>query len=212
MAAMWAGDNPPLIVHFPLTNDPGTTFQYSNSTSHWLGMIVARACDSDLKSFAEESLLSPIGAEMGDFWEDMYGDYYPLFHFKAREAAKFGLLYLNDGEFGGEQIVSSDWVHDSLQAYSENVSSGAPNSGKIGRYFRDIGYGFQWWSARAGNHHFNYAAGHGGQLIVLLDEMDMMVVTTADPFFMQHDGESWKHEKAIINMVGSFINSLPGNQ
>ena len=84
----------------------------------------------------------------------------------------------------------------------QNVSSGAPQSGKIGRYFRDIGYGYQWWSARVGDHHFNYAAGHGGQLIVLLDELDMIIVTTADPFFQQHDGQSWKHEKAIINLVG----------
>ena len=37
-----------------------------------------------------------------------------------------------------------------------------------------------------------------------------VVVTTADPFFRQHDGQSWKHEKATINLVSDFINSLPG--
>jgi hypothetical protein len=37
----------------------------------------------------------------------------------------------------------------------------------------------------------------------------MGIVTTADPFFGQHDGQSWKHEKAIINLVGDFIKSLP---
>ena len=42
-----------------------------------------------------------------------------------------------------------------------------------------------------------------------LHELDMIVVTTADPFWQQHDGQSWKHEKAIINLVGEFINSLP---
>ncbi|MHA1937439.1 MAG: serine hydrolase domain-containing protein [Candidatus Thorarchaeota archaeon] len=209
-SAMFAGDNPPLMVHFPLTADPGTTFQYSNTTTAWLAAIVSRSCDTNLKAFSEEYLLEPIGAEMGDFWPNKYDDYYPLFHFSARDAAKYGLLYLNHGEFSGEQIVPADWVHDSLQTYSQDVSSGAPQSGKIGRYFRDIGYGYQWWSARVGDHHFNYAAGHGGQLIVLLHELDMIVVTTADPFWQQHDGQSWKHEKAIINLVGEFINSIPG--
>jgi hypothetical protein len=42
-----------------------------------------------------------------------------------------------------------------------------------------------------------------------LDELDMVIVTAADPFWQQHDDESWKHEKATINLVGEFINSLP---
>jgi CubicO group peptidase (beta-lactamase class C family) len=80
----------------------------------------------------------------------------------------------------------------------------------VGRNFNDIGYGYQWWSARAGEYHFNLAWGHGGQLIVLLDEFDMVVVVTSDPFFQQHNDQSWKHEKANINLVSNFINSLPG--
>ena len=52
--------------------------------------------------------------------------------------------------------------------------------------------------------------GHGGQQIILIDELDMVIVTTADPFFMQHDGESWKNEKATIDLVGRFISGLPG--
>jgi len=43
----------------------------------------------------------------------------------------------------------------------------------------------------------------------LLDEIDMIIVVTADPFFQQHDDQSWKHEKATINLVSEFINSLP---
>jgi len=40
-------------------------------------------------------------------------------------------------------------------------------------------------------------------------DLDMVILTTAEPFFIQHDGNAWKHEKAIINMVGEFIDSLP---
>jgi CubicO group peptidase (beta-lactamase class C family) len=48
------------------------------------------------------------------------------------------------------------------------------------------------------------------QLIVLVDELDLVVVTTADPFYLQSDGQSWKHEKATISLVADFIDSLPG--
>ena len=78
-------------------------------------------------------------------------------------------------------------------------------------YFRDIGYGYQWWSARVGDHHFNYASGHGGNYIILLDELDMLIVTTADPLYGSDlAGEGgWKYEGAINNLVGKFIKSLP---
>jgi CubicO group peptidase (beta-lactamase class C family) len=216
--ALWegllSGHYPPLIEEFPLIADPGTEFNYSNLTSNWLGIIVARACGTSLKAYAEEHLFSRIDAEAGPWGTDGDGHNNGCgdLHATARDAAKFGLLYLNDGKHEGEQVVSADWVMESLQTYSENANSGAPQSGRTGRYFRDIGYGYQWWSARAGEHHLNFAAGHGGQLIILLDELDMIIVVTADPFYLQHDGEAWKHEQANFNLVGKFIKSLPGGE
>jgi len=211
--ALWegllSGHYLPLIEDFPLISDPGTEFHYSNLTSNWLGIIVARACGMNLKSYAEKHLFSPIDAEVGDWGTDRDGHNNGCgdLHFTARDAAKFGLLYLNDGEYEGNQIISADWVHDSFQTYSEDAWTI-----RIGRNINNIGYGYQWWSARSGEHFYNFAWGHGGQLIVLLDEFDMIIVTTADPFWLQHDDKSWKHEKAIINLVANFINSLPSER
>ncbi|UCF20540.1 MAG: serine hydrolase [Gemmatimonadota bacterium] len=209
--ALVSGDYLPPIVEFPLIGDPGTEFHYSNLTSHWLGVIVARACETDLKSFATEYLFSPIDVKVGEWMTDKDGYYIggADIRFTARDAARFGLLYLNHGEYEGNQVVSADWVRESLQSYTKNISSGGIESGEVGRYFRDVGYGYQWWSASAGAQHFNFAWGHGGQLIILLDELDMIVVVIADPFYIQHDEESWRHEKAVINLVGKFIESLP---
>ena len=196
----------PLIEGFPLINDPGTEFHYSNLTSNWMGIIVVRACGMSLKSYAEKHLFSPIDAEVGDWGTDRDGHNNGCgdLHLTARDAARFGLLYLNDGVYEGNQIISADWVHNSLQTYSEDAWKI-----RIGRNINDIGYGYHWWSARSGEHRYNFAWGHGGQLVVLLDEFDMVIVTTADPFWLQHNDQSWKHEKAIINLVANFINSLP---
>ncbi len=198
-----SGDQLPLMADFPLVSDPGTEFNYSNTTTYWLGVIVARACDTDLKLFAEEHLFSLLGVEVGEWWQDKHGYYFPVFHFSARDAAKFGLMYLNDGRHEGEQIVPAEWVRESLQVYSKD----AFDESRL--VFSDIGYGYQWWSARAGHHRFDYAWGHGGQLIILLHELDMIIVVISEPFFLQHDDESWRHERANINLVGRFIESLP---
>ncbi|UCF79557.1 MAG: serine hydrolase [Candidatus Eiseniibacteriota bacterium] len=209
---LYSGFRPSHLVDVSLVSDPGREFNYSNLTSHLLGVVVARACGTDLKSYAEAHLFSPLDVEVGDvWWQDWEGYYigHGGIRFTARDAAKFGRLYLNDGEYEGNRILSPDWIRESLETYTENANSGAPRSGRIGRYFRDIGYGYQWWSARVGDHHFNYAAGHGGILIVLLDEFDMVIVVTSDPFLGQHDAEAWKHEQANFNLVGKFIKHLP---
>jgi CubicO group peptidase (beta-lactamase class C family) len=208
--ALWegllSGHYVPLIEEFPLSADPGTLFQYSNLTSNWLGIIVDRACGSHLKPYAEENLFSPMGVEPGEWGADWEGHNNGCgdLHLTARDMAKFGLLYLNGGEYEGNQIIPADWVRDSLRAYSEDAWD------NIGR-FRDIGYGYHWWSATAGDHHVNFAWGHGGQLIVLVDGLDAVVVTTADPFWLEHNDQSWKHEKATISLVADFVASLPSD-
>ena len=206
-----SGHYPPLIEKFPLIADPGTEFNYSNLSSNWLGIIVDRATGTNLRAYAEENLFIPLGVEAGEWGTDAEshnngcGD----LHLTARDTARFGLLYLNDGVYEGNQVVPSNWVHDSLQRYSEdiNVTGGFPAN--WGLSFHDVGYGYQWWSARVGEHHFDLAWGHGGQLIVLLDELDMVIVVTSYPFWLQHDAEAWKHELANVNLVGEFIASLP---
>jgi len=201
----------PLIEEFPLTADPGTEFQYSNLTSNWLGIIVDRTTGMKLKAFAEENLFSPLGVEPGEWGTDAEGHNNGCgdLHFTARDAAKFGLLYLNDGEYEEKQIVPADWVRESLESYSEDINATGGFPANWGLAISDIGYGYQWWSARAGEHDFDLAWGHGGQLIVLLDELDMVIVVTSYPFWLQHDEESWKHELANVNLVGEFIKSLP---
>jgi len=204
---LYTGFRPSTLVDIPLVRDPGSDMEYSNLTSHLLGIIVARATNTDLKSFAEEYLLAPLNVEVGQWiqdWEGYYNGHADLY-LAARDMAKFGLLYLDDGEYKENHILSSEWVDASLQTYSKDAWFY-----RVGRNFNDIGYGYQWWSVRAGDHHYNLAWGHGGQQIALLNELDMVIVVTADPLVGQHGDSPWGLEKANLNLVADFIKSLPG--
>jgi CubicO group peptidase (beta-lactamase class C family) len=113
--ALWegliSGDYLPLIVRFPLVRDPGTGFDYSNLSSHILAVIVARACDTDLKFYVQEHLFAPLDAEVG-FWQRDRDGYYLGFteiELTARDMAKFGQLYLDGGQFKGNPIVPAGW-------------------------------------------------------------------------------------------------------
>jgi len=201
----------PHLVDFPLVSDPGAEFNYSNLTSHLLAIIVARAVNTDLESYGQENLFSPIDARVGDWSRDADGYNFGCFEISvtARDMAKFGSLYLNGGVYGGNRVLSADWVRKSLQRYSEGINRTGEVSSRLGRYFRDLGYGYQWWSATVGEHEFDYAAGHGGQLIVLLHDLDMIIVTTADPLYDFPAEEGWGFEGPIVDLVGKFIESLP---
>lgn len=168
----------------------------SGTTSH----------DENIHTSSATKAYSPLGIEPA-FWQtDWEGNYlgHSDIHLSATDLAKFGLLYLNDGEYNGTQIVPADWVHDSLQMYSQDTWKF-----RVGRNWRDNGYGYQWWSIRAGDYRYNLAWGHGGQQIVLLDELDMVIVVTVDPLHGEHGDEPWRKEKASLNLVADFIASLP---
>ena len=63
---LYTGFRPSNLVDVPLIRDPGADFDYSNLTAHLLGVIVARACETDLKSFAQEHLFEPLDVKVGD--------------------------------------------------------------------------------------------------------------------------------------------------
>ncbi|QQS37082.1 MAG: serine hydrolase [Ignavibacteriales bacterium] len=210
--ALWSGKYVHKIVDFPLTADPGTDFQYSNLTSNWLGIITTRACGTDIKTFGQKYLFDPLGVSVGNWPRDLDGYYIGSgdIEITARDMAKFGQLYLDNGLYEGKQLISSEWIENSLKNYSGEINSAGIKSGRVGRYFHNIGYGFQWWSAESGEHHFNYAAGHGGQFIIILKDLNMIIVTTADPFYGKEEHfRSWRYEQSIYNLVGKFIKSLP---
>ncbi|MEJ2012414.1 MAG: serine hydrolase [Anaerolineales bacterium] len=203
---MYSGFRPSVFADVPLVRDPGTGMEYSNISSYLLSVIISRACKTDTYYFAKEHLFAPLGIERSDWirgWEGYYGGHADLF-LRPRDMARFGLLYLDEGVFSGEQLVPAPWVHDSLGSYSEDAWPY-----RIGSNYKDMEYGYQWWSARAGDRRWNFAWGHGGQQIALLEDLDMVIVVTADPLVGAHGDEPWKYEKQNLNLVADFIADLP---
>jgi len=196
----------PHLVDFPLTSDSGTQFGYSNLTAHLTGVVISKACDQSLFSMAKEFIFEPIEGRIGTWLSDPGGYNYGsgALALTARDAARFGLLYLNGGRYQDRQVIPASWVEDSLQRYSTGIYGEG-----LGGYLKDLGYGYFWWSAKSGKHEFNYTWGHGGNLIVLVHDLDLVIVTTADILPGLSGEDSWEKEGAIIDMVGKYIKSLP---
>jgi len=206
MDLLFSGFHNDTLVHVPLVRDPGSDSEYSNLTSHILGMVVARACGTDLKTFANEHLFGPLDIEPGFWQQDWDGNYlgFADLDLSSTDLAKFGLMVANRGEYNGKQIVPAEWIEESLQSYSRKTWKF-----RVGSNWKANEYGYQWWSIKAGDYRYHLAWGHGGQQIVIVDELDLVVVLLADALYAKHGDEPWQIEKGNLNLLADFVASLP---
>ena len=198
----------PLLEEIPLDSSPGTRFGYSNLTAHIMAIILARAAGTSLLTFAQTHLFDHLGVQP-EYWpSDSLGYNYGSgdIYFTPREMAVFGQMALNNGQYDGSQIIPEEWIAQSLQPYSFDVYNG-----RILSYFAELDYGCLWWSSRVGNTPIRFAWGHGGQLIILVHDINMVVVTTADHLPGEFGDTAWQKTKVIMELAGRFIASVEEN-
>ena len=192
----------PLLQELPLTNDPGSNWGYSNLTTIMLATILERIVAEPFSDFAQRFLFNPLSITPNYIHYDSL--VFSLRNgepgFTPRALAKFGQLYLNNGSFNGLQILPQGWVEESLATYSINIFNG-----DINNYITSIGFGYLWWSAEAGAHKINFASGSGGQLIIIVPELKLIVVATADDLFLQLDADAARKQMEVWNLVGRFL-------
>ena len=170
-------------IELPLLHNPGEGWHYSTVQSNLLSIILSKASNMTTREFAEQFLFDPLNITIAQWYQDPQG-YYTGGHemyFTPRNLVNFGLLYLNNGSFEGEQIVPSEWVQESIQDYSEGEVENdiALSGGSKSDFYIGTGYGYQWWIKTMRNFDSFSARGLGGQFIVCFPELDMVVITTA---------------------------------
>jgi CubicO group peptidase (beta-lactamase class C family) len=158
------------------SHTPGSFWFYNNWDFNALGTIYRNQTGEDIFQSFENRIARPIGMEDfsardGHYIEEKSSQHpaYP-FSLSARDAARFGQLFLNNGRWGDTQIVPASWVKESTNAYSWT---------KRGRQ----GYGYMWWSLPSDKWGPSaaYASGYGGQIIAFVPSKRLVVAQTVDP-------------------------------
>ena len=119
--------------------------------------------------FAKVNLFAPLGVSDVVWLSDPQGITigWSRLHLRPLDMAKIGYLFLNEGIWDGEQIISAEWIAESTRPY---IETGFPDE-----------YGYQWWVDHQGR--FYFASGYGGQLIVVFPEQNMVIVITSGDGF-----------------------------
>ena len=125
---------------------PGTYNHYASINTQLLGILLIRVADKTLTEYMIEKLWHPLGMEQRGLWVlDEEGIELSMggMAASARDYAKLGLLYLNDGKRGTTRILPEDWVQQSVTPDAPHLLPGEnPRSSNVS------GYQYQWWTPR----------------------------------------------------------------
>jgi CubicO group peptidase (beta-lactamase class C family) len=177
-----------LLNYVDVESEPGQTFEYNNFNTSYLGLIVENSTGKTVSEYLEESLWSQIMEYDALFSIDSKEsgfEYMPSrLIARAIDYARFGLLYLNQGEWLGNQIISTKWVKDSTSENPTFLKDSHPtwfNSDSCERTF----YSYQWWGHTNCDGPSQYfASGNLGQNIYVAPDLDLVIVHTgASPDF-----------------------------
>ncbi|WP_219837200.1 serine hydrolase [Paenibacillus sp. R14(2021)] len=160
----------------PVEFAPGTHFAYNSAATYMLSAILHRITGQSLLAFLEPRLFAPLGLSEAT-WETCprgiatggWG-----LNVTTEDIAKFGQLYLQRGEWAGQQILPAAWI-DEATAYQINNDDGRANDWTQG-------YGYQFWRCRHGAYRGD---GAFGQFCVVMPEQEAVLAITSSVGDMQ---------------------------
>lgn len=164
--------------------EPGTVMEYNDVRVNVLAYALTHVWRKPMPMVLKENVMDKIGASTTWRWHGYENAWTEIDGLKmksvtggghsgagifisAEDMARFGLLFLNKGKWAAEQIISEAWIEEAITPSDPNVN-----------------YGYMWWLNKKGSRHWEglsenifYAAGFGGNFIVVDKENDLVVVT-----------------------------------
>ncbi|WP_404984338.1 serine hydrolase domain-containing protein [Chryseobacterium sp. M5] len=149
----------------PFKEKPGERFEYQSGSTQLLGFAVKKAVNQTLASYLSEKFWIPLGMEQNADWsvdESGMEKTYCCIHSNARDFAKLGQLFLDDGKVGNEQVLNLDFI--------EQMRTPTKKSDEI--------YGMGLWINHDNPIKHYYFLGLQGQYIIMIPEHKMVIVRT----------------------------------
>ena len=166
------------IAKMKLETEPGTEFEYQSGNTQLLGLILERALKTKtVTQYLQEKIWTPLQMETPASWsidkkKEGLEKTFCCINASAIDFAKFGRLYLNKGNWDGQQLISKDWVQESTKL--DTTDGSVPY------------YQYQWWSARPGEDFF--AEGILGQFIYVYPKKNLIIVRLGSSY----DNVNWR--------------------
>ncbi len=178
-----------VFLEHPVRFKPGTHFLYNTSATYMLAAIVEKTTGVSLLEYLQPRLFEPLGIQKATWDKSPEGICLGGYGLKVQteDIARFGQLYLQKGNWHGQQLIPAAWVEEATSFQTSNGSN--PKSDW------DQGYGYQFWRCQNGAYRGD---GAFGQYCVVLPDKDAVIAITAGLGNMQ----------AVLDLVWAKL--LPG--
>lgn len=199
---------------------PGLAYAYWDSAMNELALALTRLAGEPLDTYFKRRIADPIGMNAGAWKWGHFGEVDGLringgsgnhgrhVEISAREMARLGHLFLNEGQWNGRQLIPADWVRTATAVQvAETVANAWPRSGIGGPGH----YGFNWWRNGAGTNGKlmwpgapgdTFAAlGHNNNKLIVIPEWKIVIVRLG-----LDEGE----KKVTDEAIGGFL-AMIGN-
>ncbi|MDH3513059.1 MAG: beta-lactamase family protein [Gammaproteobacteria bacterium] len=189
------------LLDLPMETDPGTKFAYNTIASVSLCQAIQNQGPLTCVDFLNTYLLDPLSIARVAWVETPTGlpDLGGGLYLSGRDILKVGQMYMDDGRWNGQQIVSSEWVAASIQPYTE-LAWNEPDT----RDWKVDGYGYQWWVGhfeRNGQILDSFAArGWGQQTLMVIPELELVIAINSNDYDGRPDAVN-----QVFGLIGRFI-------
>lgn len=188
----------------PIVVPPGTRMIYSTGNTHLLSAILTEASGMSTLEFARRYLSAPLGFRLASWPQDPNGIYFGGndMELTPRQMLRIGEMYLQGGRANGRQVLPAAWIEASFQPHTESTR-------EEGRF-----YGYGWWLRDMAGFETPYAWGYGGQFILLVPELELVVVTTSSSY---PGPDRRRHTRRMYDLVeydiiAPFARTLSGRE
>lgn len=181
------------ILDQPMEHQPGEVWNYNSGGSHLLSAILDQETPNGTLNYAKTWIFDPLNITNYHWDLDRQGipNGGTLLHLTPRDMAKFGFLYLNNGNWNGTQLIPSSWITEATTHFINLEFDQGHGSG----------YGYQWWIYRG----FNAFSARGSyeQYIVVIPDLNLVVVSTGN--------EDFQFIRLLIDFILPSAGFLPLN-
>ena len=179
-----------VILSLPMLSSPGINFSYNSGCSELIKEIVCRSSGYDFEDFVKREIFNKMGI-FNIHWDRYPGNGVAAWggiSLNTRDMARLGILILNKGKWNNSQIVSEDWINQSV---SPIVNSG------------DLNYGLHWWvGTQPDGNPLIFAAGYGDQYVYIAPDKNLVIAFNGQNF-TDHKWEK-NHNDLFMDILNAY--------
>jgi CubicO group peptidase (beta-lactamase class C family) len=184
-----------LILGLEVIEEPGQRYKYLSSDTQLLGMILEKATGKNLSDYLSESFWKPMGAKIASPWqvdskENNLVKAFCCIASNARDFARLGKLYKQNGKWKGRQLLDSSFIAKSLTPKFSNAPF----------------YGYGWWLDKYKGKEIFYLRGHLGQLTIVIPEDDLIIVRLGNLISKEEQGRA--HSQDFYTYIDEAYNII----